>query len=103
MNATASFEVQDVFHITGRTETYLVGKIQAGVVRAGMHAKILVDGGLFMVAKVKSIELVRDLSRRSDVALAIDTPEEEVRTLWKALCRCGDIIAIEADEKEANQ
>jgi hypothetical protein len=97
----ATFEVQDVFHITGRTDTYLAGKIRTGVVRAGMHATVLIDGGLFMFAVVKSIELVRDLKRRSDVALALDTPEEEVRMLWKELCRSGDIISIE-EEKEAN-
>lgn len=95
---TATFKVQDVFHITGRTNTYLAGKIESGEVRAGMSVKVLVDGGLFMFAKISSIESVRDLSGRSNVALAIDTPEEEVRETWKALCRAGDILAIDAEE-----
>jgi translation elongation factor EF-1alpha len=91
----ATFDVQDVFHITGRSDTYVAGKIKDGIVRAGMSAKVPVAGGAFMVAKIKSIESVRDLSGRSNVALALDTPKEEVRGLWKDLCRRGDILTLQ--------
>ena len=72
-----------------------------GVVFPGMCAKIPVDSRLFMFAKIRSIEFVRDLSRKSNVALALETPEAVVRELWKALCRTGDILILESEKKTA--
>ena len=94
--AAALYEIEHVQHVTGRPETYLLGKIKEGTIRPGMNAKVLLDGGLFMCARIKSVErLVRDSGGRSDLALALDTPDEDVRQLWKDLCRSGDEIAIE--------
>jgi hypothetical protein len=59
-------------------------------------SKIRVEGGLFMVAKINSIEDVRDTTGESNLALALNTPEEDVRYLWKELCRAGDVITLKA-------
>jgi hypothetical protein len=97
MNATdTTFEVEAVYFIPGRSDTYVAGKIKSGTVCVGMHALVLVDGGLSMYAPIKSIGTVRTVDSRSGVvALALDTPTEEVRDAWKALCRSGDLIKIE--------
>ena len=94
---TVTFEVVDVFHITGRADTFLAGKIKTGAVRAGMWPKVLIGGGLYMRAKIKSMEFIDYPRGRNNIALALDTPEEEVREAWKALCRNGDIITIEEE------
>ena len=102
MSATiATFKVQDVFHITGRTNTYLTGKIETGEVRAGMSVKMLVDRDAFMSSRITAIELVRDVSGKSNVALVLDTPNEVIRAAWKDLHQPGEILAV--DEEEANQ
>lgn len=93
--ATATFEVHSVFFLTGRKVTVLGGIIKTGEVKAGMKASVLVDGGLFMVATIKSIEGIKSDTEKCNVGLILDTPKEEVRDAWKALCLSGDIIAIE--------
>jgi hypothetical protein len=93
--SAATFAVQDVVHITGRTHTFVLGKITDGEVRAGMRAQLSLPGGAFLSARVLGIGFVRDLSRRSDVSLELDTPEEEVRARWKALCQMGALLAID--------
>jgi hypothetical protein len=95
----ATFAVQDVVHITGRTQTFVLGKITDGVVRVGMRAQLSLPDGAFLSAVVHDIGLVRDASRRSDVSLALDTPEEEVRARWKGLCQSGATLAIDDEEK----
>ena len=52
----ATFEIQKVYFITGRSDTFVAGRIKEGQVRIGMCAKALADGGLSMVARIKSIE-----------------------------------------------
>lgn len=98
MNApAATFEVQEILHLAGKSDTYLVGKIRTGLVRAGMHAKISRTDEPLMSARINGIELVRDLSQKSDCALALDTPEAEARAAWKRICRKGAVIPIETD------
>lgn len=101
-SSVATFKVQDVFHITGRTNTYLAGKIETGEVRPGMCIKMLVDRDAYMSSRITAIELVRDLSRRSNVALVLDTPNEVIRAAWKDLYHPGEILAVDGEE-EANQ
>jgi hypothetical protein len=93
--SAATFAVQDVVHIAGRTHTFVLGKITAGEVCAGMRARLSLPDGAFLSASVRDIGFVRDLSRRSDVSLALDTPEEEVRAQWKALCQKGTLLTID--------
>ena len=93
--AAATFEVHSVFFLTGRKVTVLGGIIKGGSVKAGMKASVLIDGGLFMIATIKSVEGIRAESEKCNVGLILDTPEEDTRTAWKALCLPGDIISIE--------
>ncbi len=93
--SAATFAVQDVVQITGRTHTFVLGKITDGEVRAGMRAQLSLPDGAFLSASVRDIGFVRDFNRRSDVTLALDTPEEEVRARWKALCQTGALLAID--------
>ncbi len=92
--AAATFEVHSVFFLTGRKVTVLGGIIKDGSVKAGMKASVLVDGGLFMVATIKSVEAIKSESEKCNVGLILDTPEAETREAWEALCRSGDTIAI---------
>ena len=93
--AAATFEVHSVFFLTGRKVTVLGGLIKSGLVKAGMKATVLVDSGLYMDTTIKSIESIRADLEKCNVGLILDTPEEETREFWKALCLPGDIIAIE--------
>ncbi len=93
--AATTFKVHSVFFLTGRKVTVLGGIIKDGSVKAGMIARVLVDGGLFMVATINSVEAIKSESDKCNVGLILDTPEEETRKLWKALCLPGDIITIE--------
>lgn len=93
--AAATFEVHSVFFLTGRNVTVIGGIIKDGSVKAGMKACVLVDGGLFMVATIMSVEAIKSDSEKCNVGLILDTPEEDTRASWKALCLSGDIIAIE--------
>lgn len=93
--ATAIFEVHSVFFITGRKVTVLGGIIKDGNVKSGMKASVRVDGGLFMVAAIVSVEAIKSDSEKCNVGLILDTPEEDTQSSWKALCLSGDIITIE--------
>ena len=93
--AAATFEVHSVFFLTGRKVTVLGGLIKDGSVKAGMKASVLVDGGLYMIATIKSVESIKAESEKCNVGLILNTPEEETRSAWKALCLPGDIITIE--------
>jgi hypothetical protein len=93
--SVAKSSVQDVLHITGRTHTYVLGKITEGEIRAGMKADLSLTDGAFLSARVIDIGVIRDLSRRSDVALGLETPEEEARARWKSLCQTGAVLAID--------
>jgi len=94
----SKFKVNSVFHIPGRPETFIAGSIQEGTIQSGMQAKVLVDGELYMVADIKSLESIRD-AHRSDLVLALDTPEMDTQELWTTLCCAGDTIDIQRKQK----
>lgn len=92
----ALFEFHHALSITGRSETYFVGKILSGTVKPGMCVSVPLNTGLTLVAKIKGIELVRDTTKKSDVALALETPDEDLRGLWKDICAPGEQVMISA-------
>jgi hypothetical protein len=77
-----------------------MGKIVSGTVRAGMCVSVPLNTGLTLVTKIKSIELVRDTTKKTDVALALETPDEDLRNLWKGICAPGEQVRICVDSPE---
>jgi len=94
-NDGATFEVHNVFRIPGRSETYVAGTVKSGEIRVGMLARFALRGAPALLATIRSVERIRDSDGRSNLALALDTPEDGTRTSWKDCCRCGDLLSIE--------
>jgi hypothetical protein len=90
----AFFAVEKLFELSSRAVIVLQGQIKSGTIRAGMKTKVLVDGQLYMVATIKSVEFVDGPGSKSAVGLLLDTPEPEVREMWQALCCPGDVLPI---------
>ena len=92
----AFFAVERLFELSSRVGIVLQGQIMSGAICAGMKTKVLVDGQLYMVATIKSVEFVDGPGSESAVGLLIDAPEPEVREMWQLLCRPGDVLPISA-------
>ena len=94
-SVSATFEVQDLFTLPDRFDTFVAGKVISGVVQEGMLVSILIDGGAFWTLTIKSVESVRTVDGRADVALALDTSNEEAQIWFKGLCAKGDILVLQ--------
>jgi hypothetical protein len=93
--SAATFSVQDVVQITGRTSTCVVGRIIAGEIRRGMNAKLSLPDGGSLVARVCGIGAVYGRSHIDNISLLIETPVEDARVRWKAQCQCGVLLTID--------
>jgi hypothetical protein len=90
----ALFAVENLFELSSRGVIVLLGQIKSGSVRAGMRTKVSIDGQLHMVATIKSVEFADGPGRASAVGLLLHTPEPDVRAMWQALCRAGDVLPV---------
>jgi hypothetical protein len=91
-----TFEVGQIFELASLGTIVLRGHIKAGVVAPGMIAKIWVDGGMYMVTPVKSVEYIDGSGSEGMVGLVLEAPDSDVRELWLGLCQAGDVLSIES-------
>ena len=92
--ANATFEVRDVFCISGRPQTFVSGKIRDGVVRIGMFANASSEGGAPFSARICGIEHVRVAGESGVLSLVLETPHEGDRQRWKSGCHSGNLLHI---------
>lgn len=99
---SARFKVNRVFRVQGRVRVFLSGRIESGIVRPGMVARVHLDGGLCWAIPVESLDYV-DVDRAAglaEVALGLkvggglpDLHGNGFEDL-QALCLAGDVIDI---------
>jgi hypothetical protein len=90
----ATFHMQSRMKLAARPGILLVGEIKSGTIRAGMVARVSVDGGLYTEAPIVGVEFVDGARGKSQLALhiAFDDPRDE--EIIEALCGDGDTIEI---------
>ena len=77
-----------------RPGIFLVGEITSGTIRAGMVARIRVDGGLYMETPIVGVEFVDGPGGESQVALYLATDDLRDDDLIETLCADGDAIEV---------
>ena len=90
-NAPARVVVRDSIEVAAESEVRLTGELRSGSVRPGMQA-CRSFGTFFVTARVKHVESLRGASVDEEISIAIDTPDQQTRKLWKEFCRPGDFI-----------
>ncbi len=90
----ASFLVQSILRAAPRPGLFLVGEIKSGTIRAGMVARIRVDGALYTEAPVAGVDFVHRPGGESQVALHVATDDPKDDDLIEALCGDGDTIEV---------
>ena len=90
----ASFLVQSKMRVATRPGTFLVGEIKSGTIRAGMVARIWVDGALYTEAPVVGVDFVDRPGGDSQVALQVATDDPKDDDLIETLCGDGDTIEV---------
>lgn len=91
----AKFLVNTTFVRSSAKNTVLCGLITSGTVKRGMQAKVEVSPQLYFIADIFSVEAINDNTGKSNVGLVLDTPDDDMRHLWKELPAPAEEIEIE--------
>jgi hypothetical protein len=90
----ATFLVKTTLRIGGRPGFYLVGEIVTGIVKAGMVAKIWLDGAAYVHAPIDAVEFVDFPGGKCLVALHVQSVADEAYDFLEELCPRGAPIDL---------
>ena len=95
----ATFHLQSKMKLAARPGVFLVGEIRSGTIRAGMVARVGVDGGLYTEAPIIAVEFVDYAQGKSQVALHIAFADPKVEEIIEALCgECTTIDVVDPND-----
>ncbi len=99
METSAKFEIASVFELPSRKCVVLVGRVSAGIIRPGMSAFVLLDGGLFWSLLIKSVEFVDGPGKLSQIGLTIQDHGAEECELLRDLCPMGTVVEVKVSSE----